>query len=591
MKIYKKGAVILMVLFVILSMPSILFATTHNGQLDAVLVIDASGSMKETDPNKLGLEGVKLFVDMMAASGNQVGIVTYGSKVEATYPMKAVNSQSDKEAIKDFVDGLNRDLEYTDITAGLGKAIEMENQRDTSLGNKPLIILFTDGNNAVGGVAGRDNQKIDADLAVMLEQAKTTGYPIYTIGLNDNGKLNEAYLKNISEETGALAFATKDPNELPDILTQIFAAHSNLKVQNLGTFQGTGDFEEVIVNIPNENVLEANISATASGNVTFQLVDPLGNSKTIPSNDVSLHESQSYHLLKILRPVEGDWKLYVKGTAGDKINIDLVYNYDIEVTIEPLKSNRFGKGDTMQIAAYLSIEGTPINDDALYQNGNATLIIKNIDSGVETRTTMQVNGQKFEGSIALKEEGSFEASVLVEDTSYQRTSNPISFNVGKGGSRVMGSSEMNSENKQGEKSPVFFVGIGVGILALISVVIIAVKKFKEAKRPLVGQMVIEIRDNTTGKLTPPQYKKLNVFQGKVSLHALLQFAPELKAAEDIIFKAAPGDKVMLINQSAYIIEKSGRAVKAESGIEIKKGERFTINFADSGQTVQIEYLL
>ncbi|MEE1071252.1 MAG: vWA domain-containing protein, partial [Cellulosilyticum sp.] len=228
MKIYKKGAVILMVLFVILNMPSILFATTHNGQLDAVLVIDASGSMKETDPNKLGLEGVKLFVDMMAASGNQVGIVTYGSKVEATYPMKAVNSQSDKEAIKDFVDGLNRDLEYTDITAGLGKAIEMENQRDTSLGNKPLIILFTDGNNAVGGVAGRDNQKIDADLAVMLEQAKTAGYPIYTIGLNDNGKLNEAYLKNISEETGALAFATKDPNELPDILTQIFAAHSNL---------------------------------------------------------------------------------------------------------------------------------------------------------------------------------------------------------------------------------------------------------------------------------------------------------------------------------------------------------------------------
>ena len=48
---------------------------------------------------------------------------------------------------------------------------------------------------------------------------------------------------------------------------------------------------------------------------------------------------------------------------------------------------------------------------------------------------------------------------------------------------------------------------------------------------------------------------------------------------------------MLINQSAYIIEKSGRAVKAESGFEIKKGERFTFNFADSGQTVQIEYLL
>lgn len=584
MRTYKKGAVILTLLLAILGMQSILFATTNNGQLDAVLVIDASGSMKETDPHKLGLEGVKLFVDMMEATGNQVGIVTYGSEVEATYPMTVVNNQSDKEAIKSFVDGLTRDLEYTDITAGLGKAIEMENQRDTSLGNKPLIIIFTDGNNAVGGVAGRDNQKIDADLDVMLGQAKTAGYPIYTIGLNDNGKLNEDYLKNISQETGALAFATKDPNELPDILTQIFAAHSNLKVQNLGTFQGTGDFEEVTINIPNENVVEANISATASGNVEFQLVDPSGNSKAIPSSDVTLHESQSYHLLKISRPMEGDWKLYVKGTEGDQIDIDLVYNYDIEVTVEPLKNSSFGKGDKIQIAAYLSVEGNPINDDALYQNGSATLIIKDMNSGTETRTAMQANGQKFESSIELKEEGSFEASVLVEDTSYKRTSNPVNFTVGKGGKSV-------TKNKEEGKSPVLFAGIGLGILAVIAVLIMTFKKLKEAKRPLVGQMVIEVQDNSTGKLTPPQYKKLNVFQGKVTLHALLQFAPELKAAEDIIFKAAAGDKVILVNQSAYIIEKSGRAVKAETGVEVKKGDRFTINFADSGQTVHIEYLL
>ena len=104
-------------------------------------------------------------------------------------------------------------------------------------------------------------------------------------------------------------------------------------------------------------------------------------------------------------------------------------------------------------------------------------------------------------------------------------------------------------------------------------------------------MVVELRDNTTGKLTPPQYKKLSVFQGKVSLHALLQFAPELKAAEQIIFRAEAGDKVVMVNHSAYAIEKSGRAVKAEGGIELKKGDRFTINMADCGQTVQIEYLL
>lgn len=588
MKGYIRGMLV-SILVVMLCMPSMMMASEgNNAKLDAVLVIDASGSMKETDPNKLGLEGVKLFVDMMAATGNQVGIVTYGSEVGSTYPMTKVNTQDDKEKIKSYVDGISRELEYTDITAGLGKAIEMEDQRDTSLGNSPLIIIFTDGNNAVGGVAGRDNQKIDADLSQMISKSQSAGYPIYTIGLNDNGKLNEAYLKKISDQTSALAFATKDPTELPDILTKIFAAHSNLKVQTLGTLQGKGDFEEVTVNVPNDNVYEANISATSSQPITFQLTDPAGNSKTIPSSDVTLHESQSYHLLKISKPMEGDWKLGVKGMPGDQINIDLVYNYDMEVTMKPLNSTQFGKGDTLDVSAYLSLQGNSVDDDALYQTAKPTLILKNTASGNEQKVAMAINGQSFEGSCKLKEEGAFEVSVLVEDTSYQRQSSPVMITVGKGGSAK---AAMGKAEKAQGKSSVLMVGIGVVILGVIAAAIVLMKKLQDVKRPLVGQMVVEVRDNATGRLTPPQYKKLSVFQGKTSLHALLQFAPELKASEQIIFKSLPGDKVMMINESDYVIEKSGRAVKADSGVVLKKGDRFSINLADSGQTIQLEYLL
>lgn len=592
MRTYQKGWIIFSLLMMLCCMPSILLAATDDNQLDAVLVIDASGSMQETDPNKLGLEGVKLFVDMMGATGNQVGIVTYGSSVNAVYPMTEVESQQDKEHIKAFVDSLTRDLDYTDITAGLGKAIEMENQRDTSLGNNPLIIIFTDGNNAVGGVAGRDNQKINADLAVMLSEAQAAGYPIYTIGLNDNGKLNENYLKNISEQTGALAFATKDPNELPDILTQIFAAHSNLKVQSLTTIQGTGDFEEVSIEIPNNNVLEANISATASGDIDFKLVDPNGNSKDIPSSDVTLHESQSYHLLKVLQPIEGEWKLYVKGMAGDQINIDLIYNYDIEVTMAPLSSDVFSVGDTLETEAYLSIQGSPIDDDSIYQSATATLVVTNTDTGVETKESMSLEGQKFKANYKLQEEGNFEVSILVEDTSYQRKSSPIKFTVGEGKANPSSTtSSQDVESDEEETSPLVVVAIVVGILLIIAIIIIVLKQLKEARRPLVGQIVVELKDNATGKLTPPQFKNLSVFQGKVSLHALLQFAPELKAAEDIILKSAAGDKVILMNKSAYVIEKSGRVVKADAGVLLKKGDKLSINMADSGQTVQIEYLL
>ena len=577
----------------LLLFPSMLMAATSDSQLDAVLVIDASGSMKETDPNKLGLEGVKLFVDMLGFTDNQVGVVTYGSDVSQTYPMSLVKNQSDKENIKNFVDGITRDLEYTDITSGLKEAVKMLNQRNAS-GNSPLIVVFTDGNNAIGGVANRTPADIDKDLAAIISQAQSEGYPIYTIGLNDNGKLNEAYLEKISVDTKAKAFATKDPAELPDILTEIFAAHSNLKVQSLGPITGTGNFEEVVVNIPNGNVLEANLSATSKSQVEFKLVDPNGNEQTIPSQNITLHTSNSYSLLKLARPMQGDWKLYVKGIAGDQINIDLVYNYDIEVTMKPLSQSNYGVGDKLIVEAYLSLQGNAVNDPNLYNSAKGYLVLTENQTGIETRINMQLQGQSFAGEYTLKDKGDYTVKVIVEDTSYVRESTETQIQVGAVATTSPAATPNlnNTEDTKEESNPLWlYLGFGILGVILLIVIILALKAYKVAKTPLVGQVVLELKDNTTGKLTPPQYKKLSLFQGKVSLHALLQFAPEFKETEKVILKAAPGDKVILYNNSAYAIEKSGRVVKANEGLELKKGDRLSINIADSGQTVQIEYLL
>ena len=577
----------------LLLFPSMLMAATSDAQLDAVLVIDASGSMKETDPNKLGLEGVKLFVDMLGLTDNQVGVVTYGSDVSQTYPMSLVKNQSDKENIKNFVDGITRDLEYTDITSGLKEAVKMLNQRNAS-GNSPLIVVFTDGNNAIGGVANRTPADIDKDLAAIISQAQSNGYPIYTIGLNDNGKLNEAYLEKISVDTKAKAFATKDPAELPDILTEIFAAHSNLKVQSLGPITGTGNFEEVVVNIPNGNVLEANLSATSKSPVEFKLVDPNGNEQAIPSQNITLHTSNSYSLLKLARPMQGDWKLYVKGIAGDQINIDLVYNYDIEVTMKPLSQSNYGVGDQLIVEAYLSLQGNAVNDPNLYNSAKGYLVLTENQTGIETRINMQLQGQSFVGEYTLKDKGDYTVKVIVEDTSYVRESTETQIQVGAVAttSPAATTNLNNTEDTKEESNPLWlYIGLGILGVVLLIVIVLALKAYKVAKTPLVGQVVLELKDNTTGKLTPPQYKKLSLFQGKVSLHALLQFAPEFKETEKVILKAAPGDKVILYNNSAYAIEKSGRVVKANEGLELKKGDRLSINIADSGETVQIEYLL
>ncbi|MNO88637.1 hypothetical protein D3C76_800930 [compost metagenome] len=126
------------------------------------------------------------------------------------------------------------------------------------------------------------------------------------------------------------------------------------------------------------------------------------------------------------------------------------------------------------------------------------------------------------------------------------------------------------------------------VLAAAYFILTAVKK---ANRGFVGQMVIEIRDENTGEKTYPQYKKLNGFKGKVTLHQLLQLAPELKETEKIIFMPSKNDRLLLKNGSTVNIEKSGRVTDASQGIEIKNSDRISLSLQSVDKTIMIEYLV
>jgi len=359
----------------------------------------------------------------------------------------------------------------------------------------------------------------------------------------------------------------------------------------MGDMIGTNAFEEVSFNIPNSNVLEANISATSSLPIELKLTDPKGVEQTIPSSLITVHNSKTYQLLKIKKPLQGDWKLYVKGVKGDTIGIDLVYNYELQVTVSPLSKASYAVGDELDIEAFLSLNGEKVDDVKLYSNAKASIILKDTLANNETKVKMDNTGKSFKASYKLKEASEYTIKVGVEDVSFNKESAEIAFKVEQKAvktNNTLGTEVKEEETKSNKLG--YILGTLLACLAFAAL-FIGYKVFKKTQIPLVGQLVIEIKDNITGKMQPPQYKKLHLFKGKVSLHALLQYAPELKAVEKIILKSAPGDKVYLYNDSDYVIEKAGRALPAKEGLELRKKDRLSINIADSGQTVQLEYLL
>lgn len=565
-------------------------ATSTQSHIDAVLLIDVSNSMKTSDKNKVASEAMKMFIDMLSTQGDKVGIVAYTDKVQREKALLEISSETDKQDLKDFIDGLDRGA-YTDIAVGVEEAVKvLQNGSDPN--HEPIIVMLADGNNDFNKSTGRTQSESDKELNAAVEVAKKNGYPIYTIGLNADGKLNKQKLADLSNETGGKAFSTDSADDLPQILSEIFASHLKLKVVPVQSITANGDYQDVTVNVPNGSVLEANISIMSSQPVTAKLTDPSGNAVAIPSKDVVLSKSSTYSLIKLLSPQEGDWKLQVKGVPKDKIDINLVFNYDLELKIDALPSVTYKKGDKIDITSHLFSNGTQVTLSNLYQDMKAVLLATDIDTGDVQEIELDNSGDVFKGTFEVKESHEYELKVRAEESSFYRESAPVKISAKAGGAVTTSPSTGTGKEeplKEASSNTLYYV-IG-GILLVLAAAAAWYVLNKKSARGFVGQLVTEVKDGNTGEKTYPQYKKLSGFRGKFTLHQLLQLAPELKESESIIFTPAKNDRLLLRSGEGITVERSGRAADASRGLELKSGDRVSVSLNTVDKTIYLEYLV
>ncbi|MHA0856437.1 vWA domain-containing protein [Paenibacillus sp. CMAA1364] len=567
-------------------------AASGSSHIDAMLVVDASNSMKKSDPDKVGNEAMKMFIDMLSVQGDKVGIISYTDKIQREKALLEIQSAADKEDLKEFIDQLDRGP-YTDVAVGIKEAVKVL-QQGADPTHEPMIVLLADGNNDFDKAKGRTEQQSAQELEQAIADANKNGIPVYTIGLNADGKLNKDALAAISEKTDGKAFSTNTADELPQILSEIFASHLKLKIVPVQSMTGNGKYQEVIINVPNNNVLEANISIMSAQPVEVKLTDPSGASKTIPAKDILYSKSQSYSLLKLLAPMNGDWKLQVKGVAKDKIDINLVFNYDIELAMDPLSTSTYKKGDKIDIVSYLTSNGQKLQNSTLYQNMNAKLVVKDIDSGDTVDIKMTNTGKQFEATYKVADQHDYEMMVIAEDKSLYRETPAVKITAKPGGTSSSKPTPPSTSVEKSDDKPfpiLKVVGGAIALAAILAAAYFILAAVKKANRGFVGQVVIEIRDENTGEKTYPQYKKLNGFKGKVTLHQLLQLAPELKETEKILFEPSKNDKLLLKNRSTVNIEKSGRVMDATQGLEVKSGDRISLSLQSVDKTIMIEYLV
>jgi hypothetical protein len=328
----------------------------------------------------------------------------------------------------------------------------------------------------------------------------------------------------------------------------------------------------------------------SSKQVEIELTDPSGKAVDLNSDAAKLSTSKSYSLVKLLKPQEGDWKLRVKGAPKDSIDINLLFNYDLQLVVDPIKTKSYTKGDKVDLTAKLENGGQPLQDNDLYADMKATLVVNDLDTNKSKEQPLENTGSGFAGTFEVPDNHNYELVIRAEEDSFYRESAPITINAG--GTAGAGTQPTTSGSEQDKPFPWLPVILGVVALLVIGVgAWFLMGWLKRKNRGFVGQIIVEIRDENTGDKSYPQYKKLASFRGRFHLHQLLQLDPELKETEKYIFTPSNGDRIIIRNTAGGTLEKSGRAVDASSGVELKNGDRLSIPLQQADKTILIEYLV
>lgn len=190
-----------------------------NNRFNVVVVLDASGSMKNTDPNGLRYEAISQFFGLLAEQGNALGGVVFHTELAAEETLTEITDQSGKDTVMDMLKSIPSNGGWTNTGAGLARAVEMIKQDGAA--DLPSVILFlSDGNTAM---ASKEETQASLDQkAEALQAAREQGIQIYSVCLNANKGADVSEMQQLADATGGVFREVTKAEDLQDVFNTFY---------------------------------------------------------------------------------------------------------------------------------------------------------------------------------------------------------------------------------------------------------------------------------------------------------------------------------------------------------------------------------
>lgn len=482
MKRWKKALLLVLVLVLCISLLPVT-AEAGSGQeapMDFVLVVDTSGSTRDTDANKICEEAVRMFVNMVPFENARVAVIAFGhldrkspyvfssSYQETTgyakydrylvhelVPLQEMPDLSSKDKVKELVDKLSvysaeaaKD-EYDGINdshtpMGLATlaAIDLL-QNNGAAKNRACVVLMTDAR-----ISSENNYMTDKKIfdELVSDTAAKNGWPIYSIELNDDGKNTQngeerTRLSNIAVNTKATYDSNGDGkislneqgNQVVNEITDVISAFQRIIARfcggNTTTIPADEDgIAEHDFEVP-ELTCEQTIIVYSDGLKKVELLDANGKllntlTKTEEQEDVISIRDNNHMCIKMICPDPG-WKTVKVYTSSYAI-IEVYEGPTEDLTLE-LRSamqlhNSMSRDTEIPVEAFFTYMGREFRNIKYYTESAVPVlnVYDSITGELVKSWGMTASEIGYAAKIYMSEipEGAYYAEVMLTDVRF-----------------------------------------------------------------------------------------------------------------------------------------------------------------------------
>lgn len=378
---------------------------------DVRILVDISGSMKETDPANLRIPAVNLLVELLP-EGSQAGIWTFGRYVNMLVPLAPVDDNW-RTSAKDKARLINSVGLYTNLTEALERA-RWKVAADS--GYRHSLILLTDGRidmREPGAPADTDQQQRQRLLNEVIPAYVEAGARIHTLALSDGA--DQKLLQQIALETGGLylradnadqllkaflkAFDRAVPAEQVPLRDNKFSIDTSVREFTALIFRKAGARPTRLI-APDGQVLEAASAGT--------------------QQQVRWHQDVNFDLITVAAPAAGEWQADADLDPDNRVQI----LSDLNLRVTGLPDALFS-GVPLDLAIDLTEKGQTITEPALLRLTDITLQVTAPDgrSGSKLLSdpeNLPADGVYHESISRLSAEGEYQFEVVAVGRTFQR---------------------------------------------------------------------------------------------------------------------------------------------------------------------------